>query len=209
MSKVKVQFKNKIMKIKFIILQLLFVTACVGQQKPEKYKFNFQLDNRLSSIRNNTITLFGAKVGLQYKNLTRFGAGVSFIVNPVEISYINKKTKLEETNTINFWYGSLFNDWILYKNNKWECFVTEQIGFGKPTFVREVGSETVNDIAVPIFVNEISAQVNYKLFNWAGIGAGFGYRNLWNGDTRLKTTLNAPIYIFKLIIYPEVIFYKQ
>ena len=197
------------MKIKFLIISLLLIVTCLGQQKPEKYKFNFQLDNRLSSIRNNTITLFGAKVGLQYKNLTRFGAGVSFILNPVEISYINKKTKLEETNTINFWYASLFNDWILYKNNKWECFVTEQIGFGKPTFVREVGSEIVNDIAVPIFVNEISAQVNYKVFSWAGIGAGFGYRNLWNGDTRLKNTLNAPIYIIKIIIYPDAIFYKH
>lgn len=196
------------MKIKFIILQLLFITSCLGQQKSEKYKFNFQIDNRLSSIRDNTIALFGAKVGLQYKNLTRFGVGVSFIVNPVEISYINKKTKLEETNTINFWYASLFNDWILYKNNKWECFITEQIGFGKPSFIREVNSEVVSDIAIPIFVNEISSQINYKVVNWAGIGAGFGYRNLWNGDTRLKTTLNAPIYILKLIIYPDAFFSK-
>ena len=145
---------------------------------------------------------------MQYKNLTRFGVGVSFIVNPVEISYINKKTKLEETNTINFWYASLFNDWILYKNNKWECFITEQIGFGKPSFIREVNSEVVSDIAIPIFVNEISSQINYKVVNWAGIGAGFGYRNLWNGDTRLKSTLNAPIYILKLIIYPDAFFSK-
>ena len=52
------------MKIKFLIISLLLIVTCLGQQKSEKYKFNFQLDNRLSSIRNNTITLFGVKVGL-------------------------------------------------------------------------------------------------------------------------------------------------
>ena len=196
------------MKIKFIILQLLFITLCLGQQKPEKYKFNFQIDNRLSSIRDNTIALFGAKVGLQYKNLTRFGVGVSFIVNPVEISYINKKTKLEETNTINFWYASLFNDWILYKKENLECFVTEQIGYGNPVFVRSSCGEIFTDINIPLVVNEISGQVNYKILPWLGAGAGIGYRNLWNGDQRIKNTLEATIYIFKLIIYPENIFQK-
>ena len=194
------------MKTKFLIISLLLIATCFGQQKSEKYKFNFQLDNRFSSIRNNKIALFGAKIGLQYRNLTRFGIGVSFILNPVEISYINKKTKLEDTNTINFWYVSLFNDWLLYNNNKWQCFVTEQIGYGKPAFTHEENSEILNEISTPIFVNEISAQVNYKIIRWAGIGAGYGYRNLWNGDTRLKNTFNAPIYIIKLIIYPEEFF---
>lgn len=194
------------MKTKFLIISLLLIATCFGQQKSEKYKFNFQLDNRFSSIRNNKIALFGAKVGLQFRNLTRFGIGVSFILNPVEISYINKKTKLEDTNTINFWYASFFNDWLLYNNNKWQCFVTEQIGYGKPAFIHEENSEILNEISTPIFVNEISAQVNYKIIRWAGIGAGYGYRNLWNGDTRLKNTFNAPIYIIKLIIYPEEFF---
>ena len=197
------------MKFSAFILILFLSVSCFSQQKPEKYKFNFQLDNRFSSIRGTNIVLFGAKFGLQYKNYIRFGAGVSFIINPVEISYVNKKTKLEEINTINFWYGSLFTDWILYKNNKWECFVTEQLGFGKPAFIREVNAEVVNDIAVAIFVNEISTQINYKVVRWAGIGAGVGYRNLWNGDSRLKTTLNAPIYTIKIIIYPETIFTKN
>ena len=55
-------------------------------------------------------------------------------------------------------------------------------------------------------VNEISGQVNYKILPWLGAGAGIGYRNLWNGDQRIKNTLEATIYIFKLICYPENIF---
>ena len=197
--------KNLMKKILFfgciVLSQFIF-----SQDIEKKYKFNFQLDNRFSSIRNNNITLFGAKVGLQYKNLTRFGVGASFILNPVEITNINKRTRLEETNTINFWYISLFNDWILYKKENLECFVTEQIGYGNPVFVRSSGGEIFTDINIPLVVNEISGQVNYKILPWLGAGAGIGYRNLWNGDQRIKNTLEATIYIFKLICYPENIF---
>ena len=189
----------------FIILFLVFSMVCFSQSQTKKYKFNFQLDNRISSIRGNTITLFGAKIGVQYKNLTRFGVGASFIVNPVEIRYVNKITKLEEVNYINFWYGSLFNDWILYKNDNWECFVSEQIGFGKPTFERVVGDEVVVDVAIPLYVNEISGQINYKMYSWLGFGAGIGYRNILNSNSKLKSALDAPIYIVKIIIYPESI----
>lgn len=189
----------------FIILFLVFSMVCFSQDQTKKYKFNFQLDNRISSIRGNTITLFGGKIGVQYKNLTRFGVGASFIVNPVEIRYINKQSKLEEVNSINFWYGSFFNDWILYKNDNWECFVSEQIGFGKPSFVRLAGDEVVTDVAIPLFVNEISGQINYKMYSWLGFGAGIGYRNILNSNSKLKSALDAPIYILKIIIYPESI----
>jgi hypothetical protein len=178
------------------------------ENEVKKWKFAFQFDNRFSSIRGTDITIFGAKAGLQYKNRTRFGLGASLILNPVTIEYFNKKAKANETNTIDFWYVSVFNDWILFKNDHWECFVTEQIGFGKPSFVKEVNEEIVTDLNIPIFVNELSGQVNYKFNSWSGVGAGFGYRNILNNNAKFKATLDAPIYIVKVIIYPEVFFKK-
>lgn len=195
------------------LILLLFIstvtTLTFSQvESQKKWKFAFQLDNRFSSIRKNDITIFGAKAGIQYRNLTRFGIGTSFLLAPVSIEYFNKKFKVQETNTINFWYVSFFNDWILYKSNHWECFVTEQIGTGNPSFTKEVNDEIISDANVGLFLNEISGQVNYKINNWIGIGTGFGYRNILNGNPQLKTTFNAPIYIVKLIIYPEGIFKK-
>ncbi len=197
-------YKQKI----FLVLFSILVTTTIFSQEisPKKWRFAFQLDNRFSSIRNNNITIFGAKVGVQYKNLTRFGLGVSFIVNPVTIEYFNKKLKAQETNTLNFWYISVFNDWILYKSNHWECFITEQIGTGNPSFTREVNDEIVSDINIGLVLNEISGQVNYKFNDWIGLGTGFGYRNILNKNGQLKDTFNAPIYIVKLIIYPEAFF---
>ncbi len=177
-----------------------------SQEAPKKWKFAFQLDNRFSSIRGKEITVFGLKVGLQYKKLTRFGVGSSFIVNPVYIDYFNKKRNTEETNKISFWYFSVFNDWILFKNNKWEGFVTEQIGFGRPNFTKEINNDIVSDFNVNLYVNEISGQVNYKLTKWIGLGAGVGYRSLLNKKSVLNTTFDAPIYIAKIIIYPETFF---
>ncbi len=184
----------------------LFSISFYAQDIPKKWTFAFQLDNRFSNIRNNEVTVFGAKIGFQYKKLTRVGLGSSFIINPVYINYFNKKINKEETNKINFWYFSVFNDWILYKSNKWECFVTEQLGYGKPSFVKEVNDDVVSDVKVDLYVNEISGQVNYKFSSWIGIGTGFGYRNLWNKKSILSSTFDAPIYIAKVIIYPETFF---
>ena len=193
----------------FVFILLLVSASNFSQENiPKKWKFAFQLDNRFSSIRNTDITIFGAKVGLQYKNLTRFGVGASFIVNPVTIEYFNKKLKVKETNVLNFWYLSVFNDWILYKSNHWECFLTEQMGTGNPSLKREVNDEVVANINVRLLLNEISGQVNYKINNWIGVGAGIGYRNILNNNPQLKNNFDAPIYIAKIIIYPETIFKK-
>jgi len=207
--------KKQIMRNSFCLYLLLLSFSVFGQilggdpTVDKKYKFAFQFDNRFSSIRGNNITIFGAKAGIQYKNLFRIGLGGSFIVSPVTISYINKRTKSLEENRISFWYGSVFNDWILYKNKKWECFITEQVGYGKPTFVREVNDEIVSDVDIALWVNEVSGQVNYKIFSWIGVGAGIGYRNIWNNKAVLKSTFDAPIYIGKIIIYPETFLSKK
>lgn len=193
---------------------VLFFLICFIQiysqvETPKKWRFNFQLDNRFSKIHGNEVILFGAKLGLQYKKLTRFGLGTSFIINPVRLRYIDKKTNAEVENDINFWYVSVFNDWILYKNKNLECFVTEQIGFGKPTFIREVNNDIVKEATVNLYVNEISGQVNYKILPFIGAGAGFGYRNLFNKKSVLTKTFDAPIYVIKIIIYPESFFKNQ
>lgn len=203
------------MKKVLLLFSLLFTVLIFSQQVEKKYKFNFQFDNRFSNIRDYQITIFGAKMGIQYKNLTRFGFGASFIINPVDITgtlqvKIKNKTVSKPTEEkISFWYFSVYNDWIVYKSKHWECFATEQIGYGKPVYTYQVNNNTVREEDVPLLVNEISGQVNYKIFSWMGVGAGFGYRNIWNGDTVVKNTFDAPIYIAKLIIYPESILKKH
>lgn len=205
MSNSKKQFMKNALTLAIFLFSINLFSQTI---ESKKWKFAFQFDNRFSSIDKTDITIFGIKGGVQYKNLTRFGVGVSFILNPVTIEYFNKKMKVDETNNISFWYVSVFNDWIVFKDNNWECFVTQQIGYGKPSFVKEVNDEIVSNINIGLVVNEISAQTNYKITSWIGLGAGVGYRNLWTGDGRLKKTFNAPIYILKVIVYPEVFFKK-
>ena len=192
----------------FIVFVLLSFSVFYSQETPKKWKFVFQLDNRFSSIRGQQVTVFGAKVGLQYKKLTRFGIGSSFVLNPIYITYFNKRLNTSEINKISFWYFSVFNDWILYKNQKWECFLTEQIGFGDPNFTKEINNDVVSNVDVNLYVNEVSGQVNYKVTPWVGLGVGIGYRNLLNKKSVLNGTFDAPIYIAKIIIYPEYFFKK-
>ena len=201
---------NKLMLLVFVIGSGIY-----GQDLPQKYKFNFQLDNRLSDIGGYRITIFGGKIGVQYKNKLRFGVGASFITNPVDITgtlkvRVRKKLVTESTeDRINFWYISLFSDWILYKNERWECFITEQIGYGSPVYTSTVNNVVVKQTEIPLLVNEFSGQINYKFLPWLGAGTGFGYRNIWNGNADVKSTFNAPIFIARLIVYPEILFPKH
>lgn len=190
-----------------LLIILFLVSASISAQEvpKKKFRFIFQLDNRFSTINHKDIILFGAKIGLQYKNYTRFGLGVSFMPNPLSFDYTNKKTRKTETNTIDFNYISIFDDLILYKNDKWEVFVTEQLCFGEPNFSKEVNDEIVSDVNIKMYLNEISGQVNYKIVPWLGVGAGIGYRNIWNKSALLQKTFDAPVYIIKIIIYPMAI----
>lgn len=202
--------KLLMMKANILVVGMVLLFFSVGSAQDtiskRKWRFAFQLDNRFSSIKGTDITIFGAKIGLQYKNLTRIGVGGSFILNPVLLTYYDKKTKTTENDNIKFWYLSVFNDWIVFKNKRWECFLTEQIGYGKPLFTTEVKrlkKDIVSDVELNLFVNEVSGQANYKIASWIGAGAGFGYRNILNTSSDLKSVFNAPIYIMKIIVYPE------
>lgn len=198
------------MKHSFVLFFLIGLAQTYAQtEAPKKWRFNFQLDNRFSKIHSNEVLIVGGKIGLQYKNLLRFGIGASTITKPVTISFFDKKLNAQVENVINFWYGSVFTDWIVYKDSQWECFFTEQVGYGKPTFIRETTSQVLKESGLDLYVNEISGQVNYKILPWLGAGAGIGYRNLWNTKSALTNTFDAPIYIFKLILYPESFLKKK
>jgi hypothetical protein len=166
-------------KISPLVFILFISFQLSAQDSIPKWKFNFQFDDRISSIRNNSIVLIGAKFGYQYKKLTRIGLGTSFLLKPVEFEYINKRTSRVVTNNVDFWYFSIYNDWILYHRHHFEVFITEQVGFGKPRYIRELGDEVF------------------------GVGAGIGYRSLFNKQSLLTSTFDAPIYMAKLIVYPE------
>ena len=187
-----------------------FYSVCFAQDIVSKtWKFNFQLDNRISQIKDKNITIFGLKAGVEYKSLTRFGIGTSFVLNPISIDYVNKKTRQTEQNSMEFWYVSVFSDWILFRNERWHCFVTEQIGVGQPNFIKTINDEVVSDVNVTIYINEISLQAQYKILPWIGAGAGFGYRNNLNKSQLLKSAIDAPVYIVKVILYPNMILQKK
>lgn len=186
----------------FVCIVLLSFCSKAQDTLP-KWKPNFQLDNRVSSIRNNSIVLIGAKLGFQYKNLTRIGIGSSFILKPVEFEYINQKTGELVRNKADFWYFSIYNDWIIYKNHNLEIFITEQIGYGKPKYSRGLGDEVLSESKVDLYINELSTQANYKITPIVGVGIGIGYRNLFNKKSLLNPTFDAPLYMAKLIIYPR------
>ncbi|MEO0058900.1 MAG: hypothetical protein RLZZ312_547 [Bacteroidota bacterium] len=197
--------------MKYYFLFFLMIAQIVTCQTTEidNWKFVVQLDNRFSSIQKNDIFIVGGKAGFQYLERLRVGIGASLILEHVTIEYFNKQTNQDEVNTMGFWYGSVFADWIAYKNQRFEVFFTEQIGFGKPNFTKTVNDKIVSDVNTNILINEISGQINYKVRPWIGLGAGFGYRNSIRKSLQIRRALDAPVYMLKLVFYPQVFLKKK
>ncbi|OYU84975.1 MAG: hypothetical protein CFE24_04060 [Flavobacterium sp. BFFFF2] len=190
-------------KVAFSFIAGISLLWNVQAQNEQNWKFFANLDNRFSSIRNNSILLVGVKTGMQYKKKYRIGLGFSWMTSPVTVNFLNKKTRQTESNEIHFWYGSMFFDYVIFRNKRWEFFATEQLGYGQPEFKVAVQTDVVSDLDIPLYINEISTQINYKVTKGFGVGAGIGYRNLWNRKALLRDTFDAPIYILKVTLYPE------
>ena len=199
--------------MKKVYFLALFFASCLGLiaqiDEERQWKFIGQLDNRYSSISRNDIFIFGMKAGVQFENLFRAGVGGSVILEPVRITSVNQKSGNEEENTMQFWYGSVFGEMIVLKNERWEIFVTNQFGFGSPNFKKRIDDEIVVDVNTNIYINEVSGQLNYTIRPWLGVGAGIGYRNVINNSGEIRRSLNAPVYLGKLIIYPRYFIKKR
>ena len=185
---------------------LTFSTAVAQDTIVKKWKFTLQLDNRFTRLNEKNVTIFGGKAGFAYKNLTRIGIGTSFALKPISNDFVDVNTGQTVENTTGFWYFSVFNDWIIFKNKRWNCYVTEQIGIGAPRFTKSINGQIVSDENVTLIINELSAQAQYKFLPWLGAGAGLGYRHSLNKDSFVRSAVNGPVFIAKVIIYPGAIF---
>jgi len=165
--------------------------------------FVFNFDTRYTLFGNDPARISGLKAGLEWRSRFRTGLGFYTLSTPL-------KTKLPVTSPdqtaiealVKFRYAAVYGEYVLLKNKRWETSVPMQLGFGSTLNVyKDAAGNVQRTTKVPLWLIEPSISGHYKVFPWAGIGAGAGYRQMLTHANRESGRLNGPIYYLKVKLF--------
>ncbi|MBK0404858.1 hypothetical protein I5M27_17840 [Adhaeribacter sp. BT258] len=176
-------------------------SAAIQAQKKARFVFNF--DTRYTLFENERIRVSGLKTGIEWHNKFRTGVGYYFMRNPHITKFPVSAADQSATEArVKFYYGAVYGEYVLLKNAKWELSLPVQAGLGKLKNEHYSASgKLLRAQTDPLYLLEPSVAGHYKVWSWAGIGAGLGYRQML-GQAHLETNhLNAPIYYIKVKLF--------
>jgi hypothetical protein len=185
-------------------------TLTIPQIKQNKIVFNF--DSRNTSIRKESVTLYGFRIGFQHKINWRLGIGFYHNLSSLEINNVNNKSVDGQKVDVNLLFGYIapFIEYILLNHKRWEISIPFETGIGGTSanifdLNRNNFIKNTHKIVFPI---ETALTGHYKIFPWIGIGYGIGYRQVLSKESITRESLSSGFYIIKIKIFPEPILKK-
>ncbi|MFC5271428.1 hypothetical protein [Adhaeribacter terreus] len=169
----------------------------------KKARFVFNFDTRYTLFDNGPIRVNGLKTGVEWHNKFRTGIGYYFLRNPFVTKFPGASADQPATEArVKFHYGAVYGEYVLLRNAKWELSLPLQAGFGKLKNEHYTASgNLLRSKTEPLYLVEPSVAAHYKVWSWAGIGAGLGYRQMLGQQHRETSHLNAPIYYIKVKLF--------
>lgn len=164
----------------------------------------FQYDNRNERYYGVRARMNGLKLGVEIEEIFRVGVG--FYGNNTFYPFEPPSAIQSLPQTVKFRYTTVFTEWVLYKDFRWEISLPLAYGGGmiqhnnfkldgsQPEFL---GRDTIRRNRLI----DIGAMGHYKVFPWAGIGAGIGYRQLLQDDPTYRKPFSAPYFDIKLNLF--------
>ena len=202
-----------------ILFFLLLLTACfpdkaiavsrdsVVHYRPEKFhRYVVNIDNRNSFAGGKAISIIGLKAGISIHHRVRLGLGYHQLLSPVRINYtIQNQNDYEK---ITFWYVSAYAEYVIIHRKRFEVSAPLAYGLGGAPVVTHnsllAGSAGANNL---LQLAEISLNGYYKIFNWIGPGAGFGYRFMLGSNSQVSKVFDAPVYVFRIQIFLDPLYH--
>ncbi|GIV34765.1 MAG: hypothetical protein KatS3mg031_2300 [Chitinophagales bacterium] len=201
----------------------IFVLPVLAQQK-EGYNKNawkqadtttkarpvLSFDSRFSLLKGVSTNFFGVKIGAQFAQRWRVGAGFYFNNTPLVLT--DRVTPMFPEDTLmeksTFYYGTAFVEFIILKRVRWEISFPWHlgIGYGYTRFYRQQQNAFLGKQGDIIVLTEFSPVASFRFCRWAGLGAGLGYRYIFNQNAELQAAYNAPILIGRFRFYSNEVF---
>jgi hypothetical protein len=178
--------------------QALSSPDSVTAEKAPKFRFVFNFDTRYTLLENDRARISGLKTGIEWKNKYRAGLGYYFLSSPIVTKLPATIDQAAVEARVKLAYAAVYGEYVLVRSRKWEVSTPVQLGFGltRNQYQNNKG-ETISTARVPLWLIEPSVSGHYKVYSWAGIGAGAGYRQVLCQANRETSQLNAPIYYIK------------
>ena len=149
-----------------------------------KPKLVLGLGGHNSLVDGEKVRIGGMRLGLEFKRKWRFGLGLNYL-NPAILR--DGGTDLDPIfYKIDFAYFSIFGEYIILNNRRWEVSFPLVFGGGATTISSRPSEDGlfIPVAGVGLTVRQLSAVGYYKVWKWLGIGASIGYRDVTSKSRR-------------------------
>jgi hypothetical protein len=171
-------------------------------------KLVVQVDSRYSIINSHFSTINGIKLGLEWRGRVRTGAAFYFLSSRIPTRLEPPDNAADEADaTLRFYNVALYGEYVVLENSRWELGANLQGGMGS------VRIDYTNDLLKRersprdfIALIEPSAAAQMRLFSWASLGAGAGWRQPLFVTPVVRREVSGPIFYLraKVLIGPLI-----
>ena len=155
-----------------------------------------QYDGRFSIINDHFCTITGLKLGVEWRGRVRTGAAIYFLSSRIPTRLPLPGNAAPEADArLRFRYLALYGEYALLRNPRWEVDAVVQTGLGAAYVLYRTEDnrqgQTPHDF---LGVIEPSVAAQMRLFRWASLGAGAGWRQPVLVPPTIRHELNGPIF---------------
>src|SRR5690606_31124782 len=148
----------------------------------------------------------GIKAGVSFRKTLTIGIGYNWMGTDIDQLVVNNDDLLR-TN-VRLRYIAPFVEYSFYKKGNWEAMVPIQLGFGKSFLHYERNGRKHRLYEDNVILYEPGMNLEYKILNLFGIGAGVGYRIMLKNNRDIDQRFTSPVYVVRFrLIFDEL--YKK
>ncbi len=162
----------------------------------ETPQFALRMDSRRSFITRTPAKIFGFKAGLDHRDQVQYGLGFNTLATDFT------KVVNGDTGTLDFSFIAPYFEYTFYNKYPWELAIPVQVGIGRSRVrLKKENGEQYTRGSGAILTYEPALSVEYKFWDYLGIGGAFGYRLMVIPNQKIDEELTAPVYLFQLKVY--------
>jgi hypothetical protein len=157
-----------------------------------------QYDSRYSIINNYFCTINGLKLGMEWRGRVRTGAAVYFLSTGIPTRQSLPDNAAGDAE-LRFRYLALYTEYVALQNSRWSLSGNVQVGMGS-VHVRYLNDSSSRYDRTPndfVGIIEPSAAAQMRLFRWASLGAGAGWRLPVLVAPTIRREIGGPIFYLR------------
>jgi hypothetical protein len=156
-----------------------------------------QYDSRYSFVNGHFCTINGLKLGMEWRGRVRTGAAVYFLSTGIPTRQPLPDNAADDADAdLRFRYVALYAEGVVLQNSRWSLSANLQMGMGT-AYVRYLNDVSGLYDRTPrdfVLLVEPSAAAQMRVFRWASLGAGAGWRQPVFVAPTIRRELSGPVF---------------